>query len=140
MKIEKVMTPNAKSVEPLDTVANAARKIRDLNIGALPVTENQQLVGIITDRDITVRAVAEGRSTDSTPVREVMSSGIVYAFNDQEVEEVAALMEANQVRRVPVVDREKRLVGIVSLGDLALEPNGEDLGGHALKEISRPAR
>lgn len=140
MKIEQVMTPDAKSVQPRDTVAAAARKIRDHDVGSLPVCENQQLVGIITDRDITVRAAAEGRSIETTSVGDVMSPEIVYAFNDQEVEEVAALMEANQIRRVPVVDREKRLVGIVSLGDLALEPNSENLGGHALREISRPAR
>ena len=140
MKIEQVMTPDAKTIAPGESVANAARLIRDHNIGVLPVTLDQQLVGIITDRDITTRAVAEGRRTDETSVRDVMSEGIIYAFNDQEVQEVADLMEANQVRRVPIVDRNKRLVGIVSLGDIALEPNGEDMGGHALKEISKPAR
>lgn len=138
MKISEIMSTEASCVGPDASLTKAAGMMRDLDVGGLPVCDNDRLAGMITDRDIAIRAVAEARDPAGTPVREVMSPEIVYAFADQDVEEVARLMEAKQIRRLPVLSREKRLVGIVSLGDMAIEA-GAQLSGEALKEISQPA-
>lgn len=132
------MTPDARSVSPDASLAAAARLMRDLNVGSLPVCDNDRVTGVITDRDITIRAVAEVRDIEGTPVRAIMSPEIVYAFEDQDVEDAARLMEIKQVRRLPVLSREQRLVGILSLGDLAVEA-GMSLCGEALQEISQKA-
>jgi CBS domain-containing protein len=137
MKISEIMTADARCISPNVSVTAAARLMRDLDVGSLPVCENDRVTGLITDRDIAIRAVAEARDPEGTPVRAVMSSEIVYALEDQDVEDVARLMEVKQIRRLPVLSREKRLVGIVSLGDLAVEA-GMALSGEALQEISRP--
>jgi CBS domain-containing protein len=138
MKTSEIMTADAQCVGPDVSLAVAAGMMRDLNVGSLPVCDHDRVTGVITDRDITVRAVAEGRDPEGTPVRAVMSSEIAYAFEDQDVEDVARIMEVKQIRRLPVLSREKRLVGIVSLGDLAVEA-GTALSGEALKEISQSA-
>jgi CBS domain-containing protein len=109
----------------------------EIDAGVLPVGENDRLVGMITDRDIAVRAVAAGKSPD-TPIREVMSSDVCYCFDDQEIGDVAANMATIRVRRLPVVDRGKRLVGILSLGDIALSDNQEQPATEALCGISEP--
>lgn len=137
MKISEVMTPHAKCIGPDSTLVEAARQMRELDVGSLPICENDRLAGMITDRDLALRGITESRDPRSTPVREVMSPGIVYIFEDQDVEEAARLMEVKQIRRLPVLNRDKRLVGIVSLGDLAVEA-GTALSGEALKEISQP--
>ena len=137
MKIHDIMTPHARCVCPHESLVLAATLMRDLNVGALPICDNGRLAGVITDRDITVRAVAEGSDPNSTPVQAVMSHDLVYVFEDQEMEEAARLMEVKQIRRLPVLSREKRLVGIVSLGDLAVD-GGMQISGEALKEISQP--
>ncbi|HWA27617.1 MAG TPA: CBS domain-containing protein [Lacunisphaera sp.] len=141
MKVSEIMTPGARCVGPDVSVIVAAGIMRDLNIGALPVCErdssNQDhLAGMITDRDLAVRALAEARAPQATPVSAVMTPDIVYAFEDQDVEEVIRLMEVKQVRRLPVLNRDKHLVGMVSLGDVAVE--SMQLSGEALKEISQP--
>jgi CBS domain-containing protein len=137
MKVSEIMTAEARCVGPDTSLATAAGIMRDLNVGALPVCDHERLAGMITDRDLAIRAVAEARDAAGTPVRAVMSHEIVYAFDDQDVEDVARLMEVKQVRRLPVLNREKRLVGIVSLGDMATEASLQ-LSGEALKEISEP--
>jgi CBS domain-containing protein len=108
-----------------------------LDIGALPVEESDRLVGMITDRDIAVRAVAQGRGAD-TPIRDVMSHDVKYCFEDQTIDEVTRNMGDIRVRRLPVLSREKRLVGILSLGDLAIDATAQDEAGEALGGISRP--
>ena len=118
MKVKDAMTSNVVLARPDHTLRDAARLMARCDTGVLPVSENDRLVGMITDRDIVVRAVAEGKPID-TPVREVMSSEVLYCFEDECLEHVAQNMGEQQVRRLPVLDREKRLVGIVSLGDLA---------------------
>ena len=119
MKIAEVMTPNPEVVTPEQPIQEAARRMLDADTGALPVGDGDRLIGMVTDRDITVRAVAEGRGPD-TPVRDVMSEKLLFAWDDQDVDEVAIQMSDAQVRRFPVLSREgERLVGIVSLGDLA---------------------
>ena len=131
------MTAHARCVGPENTLVEAAGLMRELDVGALPVCEDDRLAGMVTDRDIAVRGVADGRDPNTTPIRDVMSPGIVYAFADQAVEDVARMMEERQIRRVPVVNREKRLVGIVSLGDIAISSNPA-FSGMALRDVSEP--
>lgn len=137
MKIKEVMTPQVDLVEPDRPIAEAARLMQQQDIGGMPVGDGDRLIGMVTDRDIVVRAVAEGKDPKTTPVREAMSERLFYCFDDQEAEEVAANMGEQQVRRLPVVDREKRLVGIVSLGDLTA--GGAEKAAAALSEITAPA-
>ena len=128
MLIKDVMTRHVECVSPEDTLQAAARKMRDLDVGPLPVCgQNDRLVGMITDRDIAVRAVAQGKSPD-TRIRDVMSTGILYCFDDQELDEVARNMGKNQVRRLPVINKDKRLVGILALGDLASNEDAKAVG------------
>ncbi|MDF3055913.1 MAG: hypothetical protein K0R17_128 [Rariglobus sp.] len=133
------MTPNPRCVSPTDTLAQAALILRDLDVGALPVCDQDRITGIITDRDITIRAVADGRDPTRTTVREIMSTDISFVFDDQDVEEAVQHFENEQIRRLPVLNRQKRLVGIVSLGDLAVDADAH-WGGEALREISEPAQ
>lgn len=136
MNISEVMTRNVKIASPEDTLQRAAQMMAGINAGALPVGENDRLVGMLTDRDITLRAVARGKAPGECKVREVMSASIKYVYEDDTVENVAKNMGELQMRRLPVLDRKKRLVGIVSLGDLALKKT--DSAGKALKEVSEP--
>ena len=135
MQVSQCMSRNVEVVDPDTSLREAARTMARIDAGVLPVGENDRLVGIITDRDITVRAVAEGREPDA-PVRDVMSQDIKYCYDDADAEEVLENMGALQLRRMPVVDRDKRLVGIVSIGDLAKEEEGET--GEAMREITQP--
>ena len=118
MQINNVMSRNVKIIASDQTVRDAAAMMRQLDAGALPVGEKDKLVGMITDRDIAIRGIAEGKGPD-TKIRDVMSHEVKYCFEDEEVEHVAEKMAELQVRRLPVMNRDKRLVGIVSLGDLA---------------------
>jgi FOG: CBS domain len=136
MKIEEIMTPYVRCVQSDVTLVEAAVVMRDMDVGALPICEDGRLVGMLTDRDIALRAVAECRDPRWTMVKEVMTGGVIYLFADQEVEDAAELMERKQVRRLPVLNREKRLVGIVSLGDVAIHTSNE-LSGEALKVMSQ---
>lgn len=138
MKVHEIMTAHARCVGPDNTLVEAAGLMRELDVGALPVCDNDRLAGIVTDRDMVLRGTADGRDPNSTPVRDVMSAGIIYVFADQEVEEAARLMEEKQIRRLPVMNREKRLVGIVSLGDIATSSNPA-FSGMALRDVSQPA-
>jgi CBS domain-containing protein len=124
-------------VRPDQTLRDAAHMMAELDIGALPVQENDRLVGMITDRDIAVRAVAEGRGAD-TPIREAMTEEIKYCYEDQDIEEVTRNMGDLRLRRLPVMNRDKRLVGILALGDLAREGSTQDDASAALCGISRP--
>ena len=137
MKIQNAMSCEVKIADPDMPVRQAARMMLEIDVGALPVGENDRLVGMITDRDIAVRAVAEGKGPD-TPVREVMSPDICYCFEDEELDEVAVNMAEMRVRRLPVVNRDKRLVGIISLGDIALAGGTDGPATSALSGISKP--
>jgi CBS domain-containing protein len=136
MRVEKIMTRGVECVGPDATLEEAARRMRDLDVGPLPVCDGDRLAGILTDRDIVIRAVAVGRDPKRTKVEEVMTPGILYVFEDQSVEEATDLMRQNQVRRIVVLDRNKKLVGIVSLGDLAVDGRDEALSGATLEAIS----
>jgi CBS domain-containing protein len=139
MMVRDIMTKGVECTQPTATLREAARMMKELNVGPLPVCgDNDRLVGMITDRDIAIRAVAEGDDPDATPVSAVMTPKIISCYEDQDVSEAARLMEKNQVRRLVVLNRDKRLVGIVSLGDLAVESQDEQLAGHTLEAISEP--
>ena len=135
--ISQVMTRDVRVLSPSDTLQRAAQTMDELNVGAVPVCDGEQLVGMITDRDITVRAVSAAMPADSTQVREVMTDQVQWCFEDQDVEEVLDKMRHMQIRRVPVVDHSKRLVGIVSLGDLATKSDTDV--ERTLEEISEPS-
>ncbi len=135
-KISEVMTSNPKVVRPDETVQNAAKLMADLDVGAIPVCDGRKLQGMITDRDIAVRAMAEGRGGD-TKVSDVMTRDIVWCTEDDDTQEVLSRMADAQIRRIPVVDQDKNLVGIVALGDLALED--EENVDETLRDISMPA-
>jgi CBS domain-containing protein len=137
MNVSEAMTPEVRLVRPEQTIREAARLMSELDIGALPVHENDRLVGMLTDRDIAVRAVADGLNPD-TPIREVMSAEIMYCFEDQPIEEVAENMSEQRLRRLPVLNRSKRLVGILSLADIASDEEFEEEAWEALSGISRP--
>jgi CBS domain-containing protein len=137
MRIAEVMTREVKVIGPERSVRDAARLMDDLNVGALPVCDGQRLVGMITDRDITVRATAAGEDPDRTQVKKIMSEDVRWCFEDDDVSEVVRTMGDVQIRRLPVVDREKRVVGIVALGDLATDrAEGTE---EALRNISEPS-
>jgi len=139
MQVKDVMTRGAECVKPSNSLQEAARKMKSLDVGPLPVCgDNDRLVGMITDRDITVRAVAEGTDPRTTTVKEVMTPDVVYCFEDQDVQEAARQMKDNQIRRLVVLNRDKRLVGIVSLGDLAVETGDRNLAGETLETVSMP--
>lgn len=135
--IREVMTRDVEVINPNDTLRDAAEKMRSLNVGPLPVCDGQRILGMITDRDIVVRAIAVGKDPNSTQVSDVMSSGIEYCFDDDDTEGILERMRDQQIRRMIVVDRNKKLVGIVALGDLAGEVS-ESKVGEALEGISEP--
>jgi CBS domain-containing protein len=134
MQVSQAMTRNVQVASPDQSISDVARIMADCDIGSLPVGDHDRLVGMITDRDIAVRAVAKGRSSD-TKVREVMSSDIMYCFEDEEISDVAHNIGDIQVHRLPVLNRDKRLVGIVSLADIA-RSEGSGVAGEAIQGIS----
>ena len=136
MKVCDAMSRDVQVASPTLSIRNAAKIMAKIDAGVLPVGENDRLIGMITDRDIAVRAVAEGKAT-TTKVRDIMSEEVLYCFEDQDLEEVARNMSIMKIRRLPVVNQDKRLVGILSFGDLA---RNEDptTAGQAISQISEP--
>ena len=137
MKVRDIMTRDVRVASPSDNLKRAAQIMEEHDFGMLPVGDEGRLVGMLSDRDITIRAVARGVSPDSGKVRDIMSAEVKYVYDDDTVEDAARSMSDLQVRRLPVLDRDKRLVGIVSLGDLALS-DGPSHAGEALCSISQP--
>jgi CBS domain-containing protein len=138
MKVQDVMTTWVETVRPDSPLQAAAERMKTLDVGLLPVCEGDRLVGMISDRDITVRAVAEGYGGAVGNVRDVMTPDVIYCFEDQDVHDAAQLMRDIQIRRLVVLNRDKQLVGIVSLGDLAVETEDEQLAGETLEKVSLP--
>lgn len=136
MKVSDKMTRNVRIASPDDSIQQAARSMAECDAGALPVGQDDRLVGMITDRDIAVRGVAQGKGLD-TKVREVMTPDVKYCFEDEDLDHVARNMGEQQVRRLPVMSRDKRLVGILSLGDVAMG-EGAQPAGDAVAGVSRP--
>ncbi|HZE91134.1 MAG TPA: CBS domain-containing protein [Rhizobacter sp.] len=137
-QVAKFMTRGVRSMSPGDTLQCAAQAMEELDVGAIPVCDGERVVGIVTDRDITVRGVAPGLPIGSTPISEVMTEGVEYCFEDESIEEAREQMQSAQIRRLPVLDRQKRLVGILALGDVAAKVDS-DQAGEALADISEPA-
>lgn len=139
MKVHEIMTAHAKCVSPENSLVEAAGLMRELDVGALPVCEDDRLVGMVTDRDLAVRGVALGRDPQTTLVRDVMTPGVAYVSADTAVEDAARLMQERGIRRLPVLNRESRLVGIVALADLAITSHPA-FAGFTLREVSHPVR
>lgn len=135
MCVRDVMTTDVESVLPTESVRDVARKLGQLDIGSLPVCEEGQLLGIVTDRDIALRVVADGRSP-SVCVADVMTETLVWAYDDDEIQALAKKMRDKAIRRVPVIDRKKNLVGIVSLADLALSDASNQVKAATLQGVS----
>lgn len=140
MIVRDIMSRDVEVVHPDSVIQEAADKMKTLNVGSLPVCDNKRLVGVVTDRDIAIRAVASGLDPNSTKVCDTMTPELIYCFEDETVSEAAKLMERYQIRRLPILSRNKHLVGIVALGDLAVDVGNEKLSGTVLEEISEPAK
>ena len=138
MKVREVMTRDVEVARPNDSIQSVAKQMAQLDVGSMPVCDGQRIQGMVTDRDITIRAVAQGLSSDS-PISQVMTGNLEYLYDDDDLDHAADKMADSQIRRLPVVDRDNQLVGIVSLGDLARE-HKEKVMGRTLEEISEPGR
>lgn len=135
MKVSDAMSRDVRVANPSQSICEVACSMAQIDAGALPVGDKDRLVGMVTDRDIALRAVAAGKNAD-TPVREVMTREVKYCFEDEDLNHVAKNMAEQRVRRLPVVDRDKRLVGIISVGDIALK-QGQKSAGKAVQGISQ---
>jgi CBS domain-containing protein len=135
MKVKDVMHRGVEWVDPMTPIAEIARKMRDEDIGAIPIGENDRLVGMVTDRDIVCRGIAGGKECGELTARDVMSKPIVYARCDEDVEDALHIMEKNQIRRLPVIDENKRLAGMLSIGDVS-ERAGRTLAGEVICSVS----
>ncbi len=139
MKIKEIMTQHFEMIKATDSLSDAAGKMKALDVGVLPVREDNKIVGIVTDRDIIIRALAEKKDAGSTLVKDIMSTDIQHCDAEDSLEDAAKLMKQKQVRRLIVLDPEQTPVGIVSLGDMAAKCHADELAGETLEEISKPA-
>ena len=137
-KLKDLMSRDVEVISPDAPIKEAAQQMRKGNFGLMPVGENDRMIGAISDRDIAIRAVADGRDAN-TKVREVMSKGIIWAYEDDSVDDAVKIMSERQIRRLPIVNKQKRLVGIVALGDLAVVKSDIKAAGEALSKISKPS-
>ncbi len=137
MKVTEIMTADVEMCTVETPILEVAAKMRKVNVGSIPVTENGELYGIVTDRDIVTRAVADQLSLD-TPVSKILSKQVIMGHPDMDIEEAAELMSTKQIRRLPIVEN-NRIVGIVSLGDIAVKTASNHLAGEAIEDISKPA-
>ncbi len=138
MQVRDVMSRDVQVTQPHATLREAADMMKRLDVGPLPVCDGDRLVGIITDRDITVRAVAEGQDCFEGRVRNVMSTDLAYCYEDDDITVATRLMREKQVRRLPVLNRDKRLAGILTLGDVALNTGDTHTSGKTLQAVSEP--
>ena len=137
MQVSQILTREVETIGPDTSVKEAAQRMRSMDVGSLPVCDGRRLLGMVTDRDITIRITAEGRDAASTPVQEAMTPSVDFVFEDQDVQDAARIMKDRQIRRLPVLSRDKQLVGILSLGDLS--QTGDDrASGDTLQKISEP--
>jgi len=140
VKISEIMTKNPETAQITDSIMDVASMMRDLNVGFMPIMDGDVLVGCVTDRDITVRSVAEGMDIANASVGEIMSTDLHVVSPDNDLDEAASIMEEFQIRRLPVIDENNRLVGVVSLGDIAVRTKNIEEAGEILEEISEPSR
>lgn len=135
MKVRDVMHKGVEWVDPSTTVVELARRMRDMDIGAIPIGENDKLVGMVTDRDVVVRALADGKDVMKKTARDVMSKGIVFCRDGEDVEDAVRIMEQKKIRRLPVLDENKRMIGMLSLGDISHAASHE-IAGEAVAAVS----
>ena len=140
MKIKEMMTKNVKVLPRNATVREAAKLMKDIDVGSIPVTENDQIVGMVTDRDIVLRSTAEGHNPGDVTVGDIMTGEFFFCYEDEDVKQAARVMSDHQVRRLPIVNRQNQLVGIVSLGDLSVDAGSDKVSGQTLENISKPAK
>ena len=139
MKIREIMNQKVEHADPTLPISKAAEKMRDLDIGFLPICENDKLIGTVTDRDITTKSVAQGRDPRLAPVSEIMRPEVFYCYDDQDVDEVARYMQEKEVRRMVILNRDKNLIGVVSLGDIAKLSVEREVAGETLGKIADAA-
>ena len=139
MKVKDIMSKNIASVDPTSTITEAAQLMQRHNVGAIPVCDQNGIVGIVTDRDIVVRNVASGMKTSNTAVKDIMTPNVTTVFADMDVDDASRIMSQQQIRRLPVVENNK-LVGMLALGDIAANPRTDSEASEALTEISRPSK
>lgn len=139
MQLSEILTRDVETIRPDTSAREAAQRMRSMDVGSLPVCDGQRLLGIVTDRDLALRVLAEGRDPNATPVQEAMTPDVCYAFEDDDVRRAAEIMKDRQIRRLPVVNRDKKLVGIVAIGDIATHAT-DQLSGDTLEKISQPSR
>src|ERR1051325_4908733 len=139
MKVSEIMSRNVECIEPGTSIKEVAKKMRALDVGFLPVCEGDKPVGTLTDRDITIRHVADGQNPYRVKVRDIMTPDALYCYEDQDIEEVGRYMQEHEVRRVLIFDRAHRIVGVVSLGDLSKVAGEQQLAGETLREIAEAA-
>jgi len=139
LRIKDVMTPQAEVISPDATTEDAASVMKTLDIGVLPVCDEEGLVGILTDRDLVVRVLAATRDPKAVLVGEAMTPSVVYCFEDDDVEHAATVMAGQQIRRLPVLDKNRKLVGIVSVGDIAVQSQDHQMTGKVLEDVSQPS-
>ena len=137
MKVREIMTSNVECLAPEASLKEIAQEMKSLDVGFIPICENDRLVGTVTDRDIVIRHVADGRDVNTTQVREIMSREIIYAFEEDDVKTVAERMREKDVRRILILDENKRLVGVVSIGDISKVE--EKVSGKTLHDIAEAA-
>lgn len=137
MKVKEIMSRDVASLNTDDSVEHAAQLMKQYDVGSIPVCRQQKIIGIVTDRDIALRSIADGKNTKQQKVQEIMSSDPVVGSPDMEVDDAARIMSEKQIRRLPIVDNNS-LVGIVALGDISVEPTQQDSAEEALKNISKP--
>jgi CBS domain-containing protein len=140
MQVKDVMTHGCECIASNTTLQEAALRMKEIDVGPLPICEDDRLAGILTDRDIVLRAVAEGLHPRTVRVRDVMTPRVEFCFEEQDVQEAARLMKEKQIRRLVVLDRDRRLAGMVSLGDIAVDAADARLAGETLERISTPAK
>lgn len=140
MKVREIMTSRFETIEATQSLEDAAKKMNSLGVGILPVEEGNEIIGLVTDRDIVVRGLAEEKDPTLTSISEVMSSNLIWCYQDDDVEKAGKLMEERKVRRLLVCDQNDVPVGILSLGDLATKCHKEDFSGEVLELISEPSR
>lgn len=137
MKISEIMTKEPKYISPDDSLQEAACQLRDMDVGMIPIGDGVKLKGMLTDRDITVRVIAEGVDPQTVSVSDVMTPEVIYAYEDQDVEEAARIMEEQQIRRLIILNRDKDMVGIVALADLANRTKDPKVESEALEGVSK---
>ena len=136
MKIKEIMTKNPQYVSSGDKLSLAAEKMRTLDVGFLPVVDSGKISGVLTDRDIIIRAIAKHKNPEEAKVKECMSSGSLTCYDDDDVKKAIKLMEDKQIRRLPIINHQNKIVGVVTIGDLALETHDQKLSGEILEKVS----